>query len=229
MKIGFFGKLPSYGDFIQRNVSPEIAEYWDNWILQAMEHAKSDLDSQWKECYFTSPIWRFHLQSGVVCENTLSGLMMPSIDSMGRCYPFFVVCCFDAKSDVIKLASMIDDCHAKCEELILQLLGQERPDLDQVCSEIGKCYRGIVKQHVPKSQPSPVLTLNEIYQYDGDASDNLTQVNEHFLSHCVSRQFASLSIFSRAQSHNIHAQYRYYDGMPNALAYSSFLGDNLPK
>lgn len=223
MKIGFFGKLPNYGDFVQRNVSPSIINYWDNWILQALNYSKSELMENWKDCYFSSPIWRFHIQSGVVCEETISGLMMPSIDSAGRCYPFIVICRSNTHSDIFKLARVIDDCHAKCEEFLLHLLNENHPNLDEVCTKIGKFYDAINRDYIPEITEPVLLTQNEIFQYNGENADCFFQINECFLSFLAAQQCSSITIWNRAPSQNVHPQYRYFKGMPPVNTFSSFL------
>lgn len=224
MKIGFFGKLPSYGDFIKRNVSPAVIDYWDNWILQAFDNSRSELKEQWKGHFFTSPIWRFTIDSRIVSNETISGLMMPSVDSIGRCYPFFVFCRFSANTDTIKLASMIDDCHEKCEEFLLNLLDTERPDLEMILSQISQFYEPIKRQHIPKIQKTASLR-HEIYEHNGINEKAFCEVNESFLSALVEQHYAPMTVWHRASSQTLPSQYRYFKGMPPIHSFSSFLGN----
>lgn len=225
MKVGFFGKLPGYGDFVQRNVNPAIVDYWDNWILQAIDNSKSELKKQWKDRFFTSPIWRFHIHGGIVCDDAISGLMMPSVDSLGRCYPFFVICRFESKTDVFTLASIIDKAHAKCEEFLLHLLDQSRPNLDEVSSEIGQFYNPLKRHYIPKIADNETLAHNQIFQFNGKSEEEFSHINQRFLSFMAEQQDLSMTIWSRAQSQHLTPQYRYYKGMPPTYAFSSFLGE----
>ena len=84
MKIGYFGKLPGYGDFIQRNVSPEFVKQWDNWLLKSIESSRTQLGEQWRGSYFNSPIWRFVISQ--------KGFMVG--------FPFLSDCCAVASSVV---------------------------------------------------------------------------------------------------------------------------------
>ena len=35
MPVGFYGKLPSHGDFLRRRVSDAFVDAWDAWLLTA--------------------------------------------------------------------------------------------------------------------------------------------------------------------------------------------------
>ncbi|MES2048583.1 MAG: type VI secretion system-associated protein TagF, partial [Pseudomonadota bacterium] len=41
----------------------------------------------WLETYLTSPVWRFALNTGVVDESAWAGVLMPSVDRVGRHFP----------------------------------------------------------------------------------------------------------------------------------------------
>jgi type VI secretion system protein ImpM len=89
--IGFFGKLPSHGDFVARRVDAVFQETWDAWLERAIAASKQELGGTWLDCYLTSPIWRFFLSDGVAGAACFSGIMMPSVDRVGRYFPFTVV------------------------------------------------------------------------------------------------------------------------------------------
>lgn len=223
MQVGFFGKLPAYGDFVQRNVSPGIIDYLDNWILQAMDSTKSVLAEQWRERFFNSPIWRFHFQSGIISEDTFSGIMMPSVDAAGRCYPFLVICRFEAQSDIFSISSMIDDCHAKCEEFLLKLLVESNPNLDGVNTTLSTFYTSIEKAHIPVMPSKEDLTHNELFRCENIQTNKHSNINQHFLAYLVENYCSPVSVWNRAASENVSAQYRFYKGMPSIQAYTSLL------
>lgn len=129
MKIGYFGKLPGYGDFINRNVSPALIKYWDNWILQSIDCSRGQLREHWKLKYFNSPIWRFVVSEGVYSDSSISGIMMPSVDKAGRCFPFIVVCQAESQVNSFIFARKIDELHEHAEEFVLELLEKISPIL----------------------------------------------------------------------------------------------------
>jgi len=89
--IGLFGKLPAHGDFVQRNLSSGFINVWDEWLQHFIAGTQEQLGEDWLNIYLTSPIWRFVFSAGVIDENNWTGIMMPSVDRVGRYYPFSVI------------------------------------------------------------------------------------------------------------------------------------------
>ena len=87
-EIGLHGKLPGYGDFLTRNLPPSFIEVWDQWLQFYISVSRDHLGDAWIDCYLTSPIWRFVLSAGVIDEKIWCGVVMPSVDRVGRCFPF---------------------------------------------------------------------------------------------------------------------------------------------
>ncbi|MHB1736463.1 MAG: type VI secretion system-associated protein TagF [Acidithiobacillus sp.] len=85
--VGFFGKLPSVGDFVQRRLPPGFVEVWDRSWEQAVSATRMSLGDQWGAAYYGSPLWRFVLPPGVCTESAWAGVLGPSVDRVGRCFP----------------------------------------------------------------------------------------------------------------------------------------------
>lgn len=90
-ETGLFGKLPAHGDFVQRNLPAGFINLWDEWLQYFVAGTKESLDENWLDIYLTSPIWRFVFSAGVIDENIWTGIMIPSVDRVGRYYPFSIV------------------------------------------------------------------------------------------------------------------------------------------
>ena len=87
---GFFGKLPSAGDFVQRRLPPGFVDVWDRHFENAVAESRSALGSTWHEAYHASPVWRFLLAAGVCGESAWAGIMGPAADRVGRCFPMVI-------------------------------------------------------------------------------------------------------------------------------------------
>lgn len=85
--VGAFGKMPGMGDFLRLNVSARFVQVWDGWLQGAMLAARNSLGDRWNECYLSAPIWRFSLPRLSEDLPGVSGIMMPSVDRVGRQYP----------------------------------------------------------------------------------------------------------------------------------------------
>ena len=84
---GWFGKMPSLGDFSQHDLSANFVSRWDDWLARSMLASRSMLGDNWLDAYLNSPLWRFILLSGVIDENSWAGVLMPSVDKVGRYFP----------------------------------------------------------------------------------------------------------------------------------------------
>jgi len=87
---GWYGKLPALGDFAQRRLDAGFVAAWDGWLQQAMLESQRTLGSAWLDCYLTAPVWRFVLTPGVIGQRGWAGLIVPSVDRVGRYFPLTV-------------------------------------------------------------------------------------------------------------------------------------------
>lgn len=89
-QIGYCGKIPSKGDFVQNDFDEIFIENWNEWLQAVIAVSKEQLQDKWLDCYLTSPIWNFSLSSGVCSESAVCGTLIPSIDKINRHFPFTI-------------------------------------------------------------------------------------------------------------------------------------------
>ena len=94
---GWYGKVPAAGDFIARRLPAAFSEPWDRWLQAALAGSRERLGEGWHEAFFSMPAWRFVLGPGVVSRNAWAGLMVPSVDSVGRHFPLTVASALPAE------------------------------------------------------------------------------------------------------------------------------------
>lgn len=88
---GWFGKLPSLGDFASRRLPASFVQPWDRWLQRGMVAAIAALgEARWVETYLVAPVLRFWLAPGVLGDSGWAGLMMPSTDRIGRHFPLTI-------------------------------------------------------------------------------------------------------------------------------------------
>jgi type VI secretion system protein ImpM len=87
---GWFGKIPNLGDFASRRLPDNFVQRWDRWLQSSLAHARDDLGESWQGTYLVAPILRFWLGPGALGDNAWAGLLMPSIDRVGRHFPLTV-------------------------------------------------------------------------------------------------------------------------------------------
>jgi type VI secretion system protein ImpM len=89
---GWFGKIPATGDFITRRLPEPFREAWDRWLQQVLAGSRERLGAGWDECYLSMPAWRFLLSPGMVGAGGWAGVLVPSVDAVGRRFPLTVAC-----------------------------------------------------------------------------------------------------------------------------------------
>jgi len=87
VETGLFGKLPARGDFIRIGLPGRFVMPWDAWLQGVIAASEARLGSGWLPAYLESPVWRFMLPAGMCGPGTVLGVMMPSVDRVGRYYP----------------------------------------------------------------------------------------------------------------------------------------------
>ena len=133
--VGFFGKLPAVGDFVQRNLEVGFVDKWDRWLQNGLYAAENEMLESWPDIYLTSPIWRFILSPGVVGEESYAGVMLPSIDSTGRYFPLTVVTQVSQACVGRVWSADANDWFVAIETLLLSALEKSLP-LDHFCEQI---------------------------------------------------------------------------------------------
>jgi type VI secretion system protein ImpM len=86
---GWFGKLPALGDFASRRLPDAWIAPWDEWLQAELVNARAALgDDAWTAVYMVAPVRRFWLAPGLLTSQAWLGVLMPSVDSVGRHFPF---------------------------------------------------------------------------------------------------------------------------------------------
>ena len=88
---GWFGKVVMLGDFAHRRLPQSFVDTSDRWLSLCVSASRAQLGSRWLDTYLTGPVWRFAWAPGIVDSQWWFGVLMPSVDAVGRYFPL-VVC-----------------------------------------------------------------------------------------------------------------------------------------
>ncbi|MCP1478293.1 type VI secretion system protein ImpM [Pseudomonas chlororaphis] len=122
---GFYGKLAGRGDFIHRGLSPTFIEHWDAWLSAGMAASQAALGAAWLDAYLVSPLWRFAVAPGLLGSEAAVGVMMPSVDRVGRYFPLTIALQLEPETDLGALVAGPDDWFEAAEALLLSTLEPE--------------------------------------------------------------------------------------------------------
>jgi type VI secretion system protein ImpM len=133
---GFFGKLPGRGDFIGRALSRSFLEPWDDWLQAAIAASRQQLGASWRDYYCTSPIWRFALGPGLCGPTAHAGILMPSMDRVGRYYPLVIAAPLDPDWPLLTLPASAGAWFRQAEQLALAGLDSDTLELDDFSQRV---------------------------------------------------------------------------------------------
>lgn len=128
--VGFYGKLPSHGDFLTRRVADGFRDVWDEWLQRSLAQSQSDLGDRWLDCYLTSPMWRFFLSDGIAGPASYAGVLLPSVDRVGRYFPLTVVTELPGGVPAFTFSMSAEQWFGEVERLCARALEDAELDLD---------------------------------------------------------------------------------------------------
>lgn len=88
VSVGYFGKIPSRGDFVKGSDSPALIKVLDDWLSQAMELMTTD--ARWKLNYDAVEPLHFAFV-GPRRRHAVAGHIVASSDQSSRRYPFLMM------------------------------------------------------------------------------------------------------------------------------------------
>ncbi|WP_106515649.1 type VI secretion system-associated protein TagF [Allosphingosinicella deserti] len=124
--VQLFGKLPTHGDFLARGLSPAERDALDGWMSAGLSDVRGKLGAEFEDLYDRAPPWRFVTRAGALMN---AGVMIPSIDSAGRRFPFYLAGLGLAPAQAL-------DAAAQCEALLYRAF-EEAWTVDRLAGEAG--------------------------------------------------------------------------------------------
>jgi len=113
---GWYGKLPNLGDFASRRLPPDFIDGWDEWLQRGLAAARGE--PAWQQRYLVAPILRFWLGPGVLAEGAWAGLMMPSVDRVGRHFPLTLAQPAGSLADTLAAQAWFDRLDAAARKVL---------------------------------------------------------------------------------------------------------------
>lgn len=118
--VGCCGKMPLHADFIKHNIKIREAVALDEWVQDGVTLLNRRYEEKWKRVFELSPNFRFAF-IGDEENKTVTGVISPSADKIGRSYPFIVFRATD-NSSMRKQQSLVPLAFAKTYDTIDQML-----------------------------------------------------------------------------------------------------------
>ena len=93
LEVGWYGKLPSAGDFMHRRMSREVMAWWDRWLQAGLVATSHGLADTSRRAFEAAPAWNFAVPAGAGGGVVQLGCILPSQDRVGRRYPVCASAC----------------------------------------------------------------------------------------------------------------------------------------
>jgi len=198
-QLGIYGKLPMHGDFIHRNLPTTFITIWDEWLQLFVAGSKEQMGDDWLNIYLTSPIWRFVLSSGVVDEKHWAGIMLPSVDQVGRYYPFSVAMPLEPQINPLEFMTLNTHWYEQIEDLSLQAL-DDQFSVDELVDKASLIEFNSTMSYLKTGQLMDANALHINMQF---AEKSPMSVYAHFLDSLLLKTMNSYSMWATAGSERI--------------------------
>ncbi|MEJ5128940.1 type VI secretion system-associated protein TagF [Comamonas sp. MYb21] len=103
------GKLPSHGDFVWSNPRSRTRVALEDWLQAGMLQGRSQLGDAWVAQLAQAPTWNLLLPRAIAGgDKVIVGCMAPSVDRVGRRYPFVVAYALSASELMTSTAVLME-------------------------------------------------------------------------------------------------------------------------
>lgn len=228
--VGLYGKLPAHGDFISRNVTSGFINAWDEWLQRFLASSQEHLGGEWLDIYLTSPIWRFALSPGVIDEHVWAGVLIPSVDRVGRYFPFSVVSRLHPSVNTVELINNESHWFSKQEALVLRAL-EGTMVVDELFSELqliappaASAYRKNQQADAWHISPSEIGTLMRSVAVNMDFEEQMpSSVYPYLLNWFIATSFPSHSVWHTSGSERVQPSFLLCQGLPSTSGATAML------
>lgn len=223
--VGFFGKLPSLGDFISRRLSRQFIDPWDKWLQSSMRASQDIHGDAWLSLFLISPFWRFAISPGIYGNAAWAGVMMPSVDRVGRYYPLTLALAIDS-AQMTELFLPGCSWFSELESAALSVLDEpfDLESFDQTLLNIAPPQRSSLQCHdVYRDRSSSAAKT--AFRCESASLSQFDQLFPRLTQSLLSRFLQGYSFWASEAIQQGNAQFLCFEGMPPIDAYADFLKD----
>ncbi|MCH8507063.1 MAG: type VI secretion system-associated protein TagF [Ectothiorhodospiraceae bacterium] len=192
-------------------------------MQSAVAVSREQLADDWTEYYMTSPIWRFALAPGVCGGPGAMGLMIPSVDEVGRCYPLTLA--HPGEYPVWAAHLRGDAWYEEAEHVLLNALRDGM--------SFSGFMEGLERLAMPGPEPLPVFRTElgaaleqQGWMVDAQLGRSRTETALGLLDRVYRRLLGGYSLWWTKGSDHVPACLLVTPGLPGAGQYAAMLDGN---
>lgn len=216
---GLYGKLPAHGDFVQRNLPSGFIASWDDWMQHFIAGTREQIGEDWLNIYLTSPIWRFVFSQGVIDADAWAGIILPSVDRVGRYFPFSVVTRLPNNLNPLEFISLQNNWFEKVESSSLRALDGQLV-IDDLLEELNGLELCLDSSYIHSGQ---MMEANAL-QVDMDFEEQLpSSVYSYLFDSLLKKSFSSYSAWTTRGSERVQSCLFTVQGLPSISGVSAMM------
>ena len=213
--LGFYGKLPVYGDFIQKRLPTDFINPWHEWLQSGMVACREKDPDGWMSFYLNCPAWSFVLSAGTCGEQAVAGVTIPSVDRVGRYFNFTMASILPPDTAPAIFAGTYSKWFDGLEDLALSVLEQEM-DQDGIEDLINTSSAELCM--IPTFQSTFSASAEHARVLSGESA-GVTELVSQMLHKLVDSEYERYGLWWHKGSSQVSAQLVSCAGMPAADVY----------
>ena len=219
---GYHGKLLAKGDFVTRRLPRSFVGPWDSWLQDVVGGSRTRMGEAWLDAYLTSPIWRFVLPAGLCGEGAAAGVLMPSVDRVGRYFPLTIVAILAHGVDLMTVPVAGAGWFGKAEDLARSALA-DAFDFDGFDAQVAALGLPAAGESGPpaasalEGEPGPGLRLAI------PSADAVDQAYRQLAGRFLSASYRPFSLWWTSGSEDGAGTFIACNGLPSVEGFAAFL------
>jgi len=227
VEVGLFGKLPSHGDFLRRRASDSFVDAWDGWLRECVAASREALGDRWLDLYLTSPAWRFACAANACGSDPVLGLMVPSVDRVGRYFPLTLVVNLPPDVNPIAATTAAAAFFERAEDLIIETLATEDIDFDVFDEQVVRLGDALESLFPPRvvldGSAAAIMTDEAPWQVPIGSAADLGKIFDQLLWQRLSSLHDPLSLWWTEGSRAVEPSCLIVKGLPHPDTFVSML------
>ena len=158
-RIGFYGKVPTHGDFVATGLSRTLQAGLDDWIQAGMLALQTARGRDWEKGFRAATVWRFVVDRSVWGQSTVTGVLLPSRDRVGRSFPLVIAAKLGSFSANPRLLCFDDTWFTAAEALAETSLADD--------FDLAGLMAGLKRLRLPKARAPDATRTNPLSEKGG--------------------------------------------------------------
>jgi type VI secretion system protein ImpM len=214
--LGFYGKLPARADFVGRRLPRAFVDPWDAWLQAAMSASRDGMGEAWLPAYLNGPIWCFVLSPGLCGPDAAAGVLIPSVDRVGRYFPLTLAVTLPDCRGIAGIPDAAADWFPQLEELAVSALddGFDFDTFDRQLEALGA---------PPDARADGASIAEAGWRAPLDRSAGLSPIYAALLEGAAGAAFIRYSLWWTTGSDRVAASFLVARGLPRPEAFAALL------